>query len=671
MSVSTLFTSGSQTRYTNRVSVGAFVLLLCMIAFRPLHAQVAYNYTFSQTSGTYTPLAGGTSLYTGTFDDNTSGAQTIPSFTFDGVTYTSMYVNTNGWLTLGVAPGTTTNYTPLSSTTPGRCISPFGRDLNQATTGTPSVSWDIVGSEIVVQWQDVRRYSSSTSVTEKFSFQARMDTATGIVRFVYDAVHGVSTVTSYPQIGLRGLDNTLATNVNIRSLALSNPWTATTPGTSNSATVAFDSATATLPAAGLTFVYTPLPCLNLSALTVSNVTTVGATINWTVPSTLPLSYIYEVVAANGTADSTPILTGTAAGTDSNFTISTLSSSTIYHVYVKKVCSSTDTSHWSPAATFTTLCLPTTTYPYLQSFSSSLPTCWSVSHTGSNLDWAVTTADATHGVAGPEYGTNFLYLNVYNAQTAGNPYKVTTGTFILTGAAKQVSYYYYLGNFGSSTPLTVNITTDGGNTWTPIYSHTHTNSTFGTSSSISFWASNTIDLTAYMGDTVQFQFSATSNYGSGYCNIGVDEFLINNAPTCYPVSGLTTSVVGGNNATFSWTVPAHGAPNDYNWQIRTSGIPDSTATGIVATGNTAGTTDSTTALAPLTTYQLWVQSDCGGVLGNSTWVGPYTFTTTTLPCSGTPTAGSASLVSAGVCSAIVTLTGSSYGYTGLTYQWQQR
>lgn len=672
MNVSTLFTSGSSSRYAPRISAGAFVLLLCMIAFRPLHAQVAYNYTFSQTSGTYTPITGGTSLYSGTFDDGTSGPQTIPSFTFDGVTYTSMYVNTNGWLNLGVDPATTTNYTPLSSTTPGRCLSPFGRDLHQASSGTPSVTWTVVGSEIVVQWQDVRRYSTSTSVTEQFSFQARMDTATGIVRFVYDAVHGVSTVSAYPQVGLRGLDNTLATNVNIRSLAIGNPWTATTAGTSNSAAVAFDSATGTLPAAGLTFVYTPLPCINLSALTASNVTTGGATINWAVPSTLPLSYIYEVVAANGTADSTPILTGTAAGTDSNFTISTLADATTYHVYVKKVCSATDTSHWSPAATFTTLCLPATTYPYLQSFSSSLPPCWTVSHGAtSDPNWAVTTSDATHGVAGPEAGSNFLYLDVYNAHTAGNPYKVTTAPFILTGAAKQVSYYYFLGTSGSSTPLTVNISTDGGNTWTALYSHTTSNSTFGTSSSTSFWRSNTIDLTTYMGDTVQFQFSATSNWGSGVCNMAIDEFLINNAPTCYPVSGLATTTVGGNNATFTWNVPAHGAPNDYNWQIRTSGIPDSTATGIVATGNTAGTVDSTTALAPLTTYQLWVQSDCGGVLGNSTWTGPLSFTTTTLPCSGAPTAGSASLVSAGVCSAIVTLTGSSYGYTGLTYQWQER
>lgn len=673
MKTFTRLTSGLPRWHSLRVPLQAFaLLLLCSVAFRPAYAQVAYNYNFSQTAGTYTPITGATSLYTGTFDDATSAVQTIPSFTFDGVTYTSMYVNTNGWLTLGTDPGTNSNYTPLSSSTPGRCISPFGNDLNQATSGTPSVSWGIVGTEIVVQWQDVRRYSSQSIHTEKLSFQARMDTVSGIVKFVYSDVHGINGSTSYPQIGLRGLDNTFPANVNIRSLANANPWTATTAGTSNGATVAFDTTNGTVPTSGLTFVYTPAPCLTLSSTFITNLTTGGATVNWAAPSTAPLGYIYVVVPTGVSVDSTPSASGIVPGTDSSVVISGLAGATLYDVYVKKVCSATDSSAWTGPSTFTTLCVPLATYPYLQSFSSSLPICWSVSHgASSDPDWSVTTADASHGVSAPEAGPDFLHLDVYNAHTAGNPYNVTTGSFILTGAAKQITYYYFLGNSGSSTPLTVNISTDAGATWTPIYSHTHANSTFGTSNSTTFWTPNTIDLTSYIGDTVQFQFSATSNWGSGVCNMGIDEFLINNAPTCYPVSGIATTSVGGDRATFTWTAPALGAPNDYNWQIRTSGIPDSTVTGIVATGNTLGTTDSSTTLSPLTTYQLWVQTDCGPTDGNSTWRGPVTFTTTTLPCSGTPTAGSASLVSAGVCSAIVGLTGSSYGLTGLSYQWQQR
>ena len=78
------------------------------------HAQVA-EYYFTQQNFTYTEITGGTVLWSGTFDNEVSGEITIPSFTFNGTDYTSLYVSANGFITFGSAP-TATNYTPISNT---------------------------------------------------------------------------------------------------------------------------------------------------------------------------------------------------------------------------------------------------------------------------------------------------------------------------------------------------------------------------------------------------------------------------------------------------------------------------------------------------------------------------------------------------------------------------
>ena len=64
--------------------------------------QVA-NYIFNQSVLTYTPITGGTVLRDGlsTMDSWASSELTIPSFTFNGVAYTTAFVTSNGQLTLG------------------------------------------------------------------------------------------------------------------------------------------------------------------------------------------------------------------------------------------------------------------------------------------------------------------------------------------------------------------------------------------------------------------------------------------------------------------------------------------------------------------------------------------------------------------------------------------
>ena len=278
------------------------------------------------------------------------------------------------------------------------------------------------------------------------------------------------------------------------------------------------------------------------------------------------------------------------------------------------------------------CNALNTFPYLESFSSSgIPACWAVTNSSSSYYWTGTAADGTHGVSGPEAGSGFLTLDVWDAPTSGNVYKLTSPRVALGTTPKLLSYYYYLGNGGytgtSPSPLTVQISIDSGLTWTNIYVHSTANSTFASSNALSNWHQNVIDLTAYANDTIMIRFAANSNYGGGYCNMGLDEFSIYNAPTCFPPTGLAISTSSFTTAHFSWVAPVHGA-SGYNWEIRTSGAGGSGPTGLVASGSNTNTADSTSLLAASTTYTLYVQSDCGVANGTSSWAASSTFTT---PC----------------------------------------
>ena len=72
----------------------------------PATIQAVTGYTFSQDSGTYTPLTGDTTFAIngggGNLDDGISATQTIPfPFNFNGSHFTSYRVNSNGWLGFG------------------------------------------------------------------------------------------------------------------------------------------------------------------------------------------------------------------------------------------------------------------------------------------------------------------------------------------------------------------------------------------------------------------------------------------------------------------------------------------------------------------------------------------------------------------------------------------
>ncbi len=102
-------------------------------------------------------------------------------------------------------------------------------------------------------------------------------------------------------------------------------------------------------------------------------------------------------------------------------------------------------------------------------------------------------------------------------------------------------------------------------------------------------------------------------------------------TCFPASNLTASATNSTNATMSWTAALPAPSNGYVYEIRTSGLGGSGATGLAASGSVgAGVVTANTSGNPLTAntvYTAYVASYCGGS-DYGDWIASATFTT---PC----------------------------------------
>lgn len=346
-------TSKTPRRLRQLVLAGALALL----GREQAVAQVS-TYSFTQSSGTFTPITGGTMIIDGTsttsLDSWTSSSITIPAVTVNQVQYTTAWITSNGLLKLGGTSPSTTLYTGNSTAPAGGgvhlCV--FNADLNKATSTTASeIRWETVGNEVVFQWKGWCRYG----ITENFDMQVRINTITGEIKYVYNLNSGPGTSTSYqPQVGMA----TSTTDFNNRSVTTTagQNWNNSIAGTANSATCRFTGST-TDPrnfVSGQTYLWTPPTCPAPPSIANSAVTSGGATITWTAATPLPSNgYEYYISTSSTAPTASTTATGTASGTSK--ILSGLPAATQQYVWIRSVCSGSDKSVWTGPTNFTTLC----------------------------------------------------------------------------------------------------------------------------------------------------------------------------------------------------------------------------------------------------------------------------------------------------------------------------
>ncbi len=241
------------------------IILLCCISIIS-KAQTASSYTFSQSSSTFNAISGGTTIFSGSWDDNTSNGLSIGfTFNYRGTNYTTFNINANGWINFGSS--TSSSYTPISART--NAIAVLGRDLYRRATSGSGVVSQVTGTSpnrvLTIEWFNVCYYSSSSS--GPLNFQIKLYETSNIIEFVYGSFSPSLSTSYFPQVGING-----ASTSDYNNRTTTSNWSATTAGSSNSATCTSNNSVK--PSDGLTFRWCPqTPAITGTAIVCEGATT--------------------------------------------------------------------------------------------------------------------------------------------------------------------------------------------------------------------------------------------------------------------------------------------------------------------------------------------------------------------------------------------------------------
>ncbi|MCF8429372.1 MAG: hypothetical protein K9G64_04500, partial [Bacteroidia bacterium] len=416
-----------------------FIILLVYSTFNRANSQVVNTYSFSQTTGTYTPITTGPVLGVATNDDSSFPANPIGfSFTYGGTTYTTFSVNSNGFLALG---STVNSSYSVISTGGNNIVSALNADLQ----GLPSVGqmrYDTIGTApnrtLVMQWKNYAMYSSSTNSLDSFDFQIRLNETSNSVEIMYGRFVKTSGGNSV-QVGVKGSSSAIYLNRTSTS-----SWTTTTAGTSNTNTVTFSNTV--LPTNGLTFTFTPpTPAApTVFTGTKTNITTNTVTLAGSIAinqyPVITTSGVIVGTSANPTIGGSGVIDSTTnpVVTTGSFTknIAGLSNSTLYY-YRAYAINSVGTTYGADS-TFTT------------NSSAVIPTVNKLPVTNLLTTSASLNANISSDGGSTVTASGFVYSTITNPFLFGTSVidsttspVITTGNFTVSpaGLVHSTKYYY--------------------------------------------------------------------------------------------------------------------------------------------------------------------------------------------------------------------------------------
>jgi hypothetical protein len=342
-------------------------------------AQVS-AYTFAQSTGTYTPITGGTVLATAAVSGNQFDSQvwtiapgSFPfSFTFNGTGYTGCYISSNGFITFGTAAPSAFTTTPLSTTiaSTGGKIAAWAGDLNTfggVAGRTGEVRWETVGvapnREVVIQLSNWSvNFNSGTTAKYSMDIQYRLG-ENGNVAIVYGnlgTIIGSPTASGTRQIGLGGATTA---DFNNRLNAVGLAFTSSTPGIANNSNQAFNIVTSPpgMPTNGLTYSWSAPLCQAPGGLALTALTSSSATFSWNAAATSNIGYEWELRTSGAPGSGATGLVSSGSGNVLTTSFTGLASNTNHLMYVRTNCDVNGFSAWSSGvAAFTGYCVASST-----------------------------------------------------------------------------------------------------------------------------------------------------------------------------------------------------------------------------------------------------------------------------------------------------------------------
>jgi len=367
----------------------------------------------------------------------------------------------------------------------------------------------------------------------------------------------------------------------------------------------------------------PPLCLGVSGLSSSELTSNSVDLFWTENNTSTSWQLeYDVTGyTQGTGAKSVVVSD-------SITLGSLSSNTTYDAYVRSICSSTDTSSWVGPITFTTLCAPFSA-PYVEDFNTFVPACWEEASTGDLTTGPATLAAGDWRVG--DFGNNAangggarinLYTNSRTEWLVSPTIDLSNGSYELAIEAAVTNWNTSApDNMGSDDSVQIVISTDGGLTWTSIYTWDANNQppTLGQKYSI--------DLSSYTSANNIFGIYATDGPIDDLedYDFHIGSFDVRVPPTCPEPIANATSLIGSDSAFVSWVET--GAAIQWEVEYGLVGYTVGTGSSIIVNIDTFTTING---LNSNTTYDYYVRAICGSN-DTSTWTNSSTFTTSFLSC----------------------------------------
>ena len=277
-------------------------------------------------------------------------------------------------------------------------------------------------------------------------------------------------------------------------------------------------------------------CMPVSDLLAQNITTNSVDLSWS-PGGLETQWLLKY----GEAGFDPQTQGQSISVNNNpnYSLSGLEQGLSYDFYVTSICENNEGDIVGPE-TFTTRCTPAS-IPYAMDFDTSdipnLPLCTTQENIGGGNNW-ITTSHSGNG-----FDSKVLKYE-YHTTNAADAWFYTQGVTLEAGQAYEISYKYGVQASNSTEKMRVAYGTSpvAGQMSEELADHTAINNTNAAVELITFTAATT--------DVYYFGFNVYSDANAFH--LFLDNILVEEAPSCYPVSDLLVENITSATADLSWT-----------------------------------------------------------------------------------------------------------------------
>ena len=346
----------------------------------------------------------------------------------------------------------------------------------------------------------------------------------------------------------------------------------------------------------------PPACITPTDLSVSDVTTTGATLNWVSDGSQFMIELQPAGSAQGTAGGYVIGDIEAYTATSVDLTGFLMPNTSYSVYVVNVCANGNSEYAGPF-TFTTPC-DVVSGAWSNDFETNTD-CWLVSNGGDANGWGLY-ANATDGGGAFSYG-------IYYGSTAHDDYLISPAYSVADGVSDRMSFDTR--NISTSFVESIDV-----QIWNADISTVLETVASGVAPGVAF-ETFSYDLSAYEGQDIRFAFHITTT--NEYA-IFIDNVVVDAVPACITPTDLNVSDVTTTGATLNWVSDG----SQFMIELLPSGVPQGTAGGYVIGDVDPYPLTSVAipdgSLTSNTSYDFYVVNVCAD--GNSEYAGPFTFTT---------------------------------------------